>query len=806
MSYVKPTTLVYQELQTSGGANPVTPDLSTVIVGPAYNILQYVAGNTASLVQTAALGTLTTTGTIAANSTALTVASSAGFGVGEVILVVGAGAAGATLQATILSIAGNVFTLNTAASVAVTSAQVFASGVIASNLVSTTLALPGQLPGQLISVPSIQVWLNNAVVQTAVTGINGTAGSNVLSVATTSTTATTTVSSATVTVASSAGFVVGDLISIAGAGVGGAALQVSITAINSATSITISSPAVLAVTNAALTKVLPPNVNALTNTLNVVAGAAATIAYVNNSSVAKTMNTTILTVTTTNGQNGNITNITTADVLPSDFSTFGGITVYQTFNNQLLPSVDPVTGGATYLTATVGTTGDITINPEIHLAYGLIISAAVNIAYSAQRTDIANELLTFNSISDVSGILGVISAANPLALGLQTALANTTGPVYGMAVATNDLPGHEAAMAALENQRVYAIVPLTQDPATLAAYQAHCDQMSLPTSYSWRVLIANTALPLTEDIGTYSSTNVNVNSGNNTITLVSGKYVLTASNATFISDGVNPGDTVNVTIVSTGTTGTYQVQTIISNQQLVLNATASATGVGYYVTRTLTTTQIANSVIGQATTYGDNRVWYVQPDQCGVPVNGVTVNVPGYYLCAAIGGAVSGQPVQQGFTNMGLAGISALYHSNFFFKRADLDAMAGAGVCLVVQKTQTSTPYIRHALTTNVTTLQYREQLMVKNWDYLSYFFHDIMDAFIGKWNITPDTLNILQQTVVSASEYLKTQKLPRIGSPLLGYNNLTVAQETTSQDRVAINMNISIVSSLNYLDFVLVI
>jgi uncharacterized protein YejL (UPF0352 family) len=805
MSYVKPTTLVYQELQNSGGANPVTPDLNTVIIGPAYNILQYVAGNTASLVNTAALGTLTTTGSMTANGVALTVASTAGFGVGEQILVAGAGASGAVLQATILNIAGNVMTLTTPASVAVTNAAVTASGVIGSNLVPTVLALPGQLPGQLVDPTSIQVWLNNAAIQTMVTGVTGTPGSNALSVATTTTTGSTTASSNVLNVSSAGNFVVGDLITVAGAGVSGGLLTATITGITG-TAFTLSTVATTAVVTAAVTKLRPANINALTNTLNAVPGATVVISYVNSGSVAKTFNTTLLTVTTTSGLNGNVTNVTTADVMPTDFVTFGGMAIEQTFNNQVLPVIDPVSGATSYLTSTVSTSGQITINPNVHLAYGLVLSAAVNISYRAQRTDIANELIAYYGISDVVGQFNVISDQNPLALGLQCALANTTGMVYGMAVASDDLIGHEAAMSALENQRVYALAPLTQDLSILTAYQAHCDQLSLPTAYSWRVLIANTALPLTQNMGAYSSTNVNINAGNNTISLVSGVYVLTASNATFISDGVNPGDTVNVTLVSTGTTGTYQVQTILSNQQLVLNATAAATGVGYYVSRNMTTNQIAQNVAAQATSFNDNRVWYVQPDQCGVPVNGVTTTVGGQYLCAAIAGAVSGQPVQQGFTNMGLAGISALYHSNFFFRKADLDTMAAAGVCLVVQKTQTSTPYIRHALTTNVTTLQYREQLIVKNWDYLSYYYHDIMDAFIGSWNITPDTLNILQQTVVSASEYLKTQRLPRIGSPLLGYNQLSVAQEATSQDRVQIMMNISIVDPLNYMDFYLII
>ena len=40
MAYIRPSVLVYQELQNAGGVANVTPDLGTVIVGPLFNVVR----------------------------------------------------------------------------------------------------------------------------------------------------------------------------------------------------------------------------------------------------------------------------------------------------------------------------------------------------------------------------------------------------------------------------------------------------------------------------------------------------------------------------------------------------------------------------------------------------------------------------------------------------------------------------------------------------------------------------------------------------------------------------------------------
>ena len=180
--------------------------------------------------------------------------------------------------------------------------------------------------------------------------------------------------------------------------------------------------------------------------------------------------------------------------------------------------------------------------------------------------------------------------------------------------------------------------------------------------------------------------------------------------------------------------------------------------------------------------------------------------LPGYYLCAALGGITSGFPIQQGFTNISVAGIEDLSNSNFYFKRDELNLMAEAGTCLFVQDTQGGIPYCRHALTTDMTVLEYREILKVKNWDFLSYYFYDKLKGFIGTWNITPDTLSNMRQVLNASIELLKGQKLPKIGPPLLSGTIELLEQSAVNKDNINIRIKLEIVSPDNYTNLYLVI
>lgn len=878
MAYVLPSVLVYQQLAQAGGVANVTPNLNACIIGPCYNVLAYVAGSTSSLIETTALSPVSAVGSMTAGSAILTLEEQSPFAVGDTVLVSGAAASGATLTAKVVEVSGYQVTLDTAASTDVSEATVTKTGFIANNQVQNTFILPGQKPGQEVEVDSIQVYLNDARIETLATQFTGASGLSQLTMAAAQSPAEATAGSdELLNVTNAYQFTVGDPVRVTGAGVAGADLITTITNITG-TTVSLETDAGTSNASATITKLEISNINPNTSTLRVEPGDELEIQYESTSGDTVIFTSSVVSVIDLTEE---IQTLNIADMLPSDLSATttlaapaaanatgikvdsvdgfsdgdqiiiegagaGGSDLYTTigtvdagnleftglsnpivtavssakitrvasmivrtrklYNNQRLPEM--IGAYQNYDTSATGTTGQIVINPQPRVAYGTVISGAVNIAYKALRKDLSGTVLEIANPDDIVGTLGDPTDENPLALGVQLAMANTTTQVCAIAVSSNDLLGYQDALDMAEGAELYALVPLTQDPAILALFKTHVEQMSTPEMASWRMAIVNHALPTSNNVGPYSETLVNSNGGNNTITQIAGNYVLTASNATFISDGVTPGDIVHITagIGSPDPVGTAQVLQVLNNQQIAIQALGTATGVNYYITRSLTKAQQAQAVAAQSSTYRSRRIVNVMPDICGININGTVKNLPGYYLSCTVAGMIAGFPVQQGFTNISVAGISTLSHSNFYFTRAQMDTMAEAGTFLFVQQTQTSTPYVRHELTTDMSVLQYREIQQVKNIDFLSYYFVQILQGFIGTWNITPDSLNTLRQTITAGGSLLMGQKLPKIGPPLLSLQILRLEQNPDNRDNVDCELRAEIGVPMNYVNIFLTV
>lgn len=878
MSYTQPSVLVYQELENAGGVVNGTPDLEACIVGPAYNVLRYVPGSVASLVKTAATSAATALGSILEGSVELTFATIPPFTTGDSVIVAGAGGTvGSALAAKVVASAGTTLTLDTVAGATVVNTNVSKQGILVNPLISNVFNLPGQAPGQVIDTNSIQVFANQAKVETLSTGLNGYSGSNVLTFAAASGTGTTTAGGFNLTgVTKVTTFREGDTITVAGAGVAGALLTAKIVTING-TTITMNVAATAVVANAVVTKIAVSNVNPVTYTLMAEPGDEVLIEYTNASSVSKVFTSSIIKVTAP----GTISSINIADVLPNDVSSVslttalveaaatgftlaspagfatgdtiivkgGGVggsdleTVIGTltgsvvtglspaiavttvapvvvvkrslitlktrklFNNQIVPAVKPISGGANYLNTNTAVDGTLTINPSPEVVYGKLIQGSIHIPYKALRTDLSASVMAIEK-SELEGVLGEVSEDNPLALGVSIALANTTTRVRAIALSSNDSVGYLQALELAQGERVYGLVPMTQDVSVCQAFALHAQGMSTPENAAWRMAIVNTKIPTKSPIGKYTAALVNANGGDNNITVASGKYVLTSSNSSFMSDGVTPGDTLNVT-AGTGApspVGTMQILEVVSNQQIIVQAQGIATSISFFITRTLSKTQRAAAVAAMSKSFGSSRLVHVQPDTVVVNVSGRMVVLEGFYLACAVAGLIAGFPSQQGFTNIGIAGISDISNSNFTFTRAQLNTMSEAGTFLFVQETSGSLPYVRHELTTDMSVLEYREVQQVKNWDFLSYYFSDKLKAFIGKWNITPDTISIIRQTIVASSESLKGKKLPRIGAPLISASIDSLAQNKFNKDNLDCRLKIKMPTVLNYLNLYLVI
>jgi len=121
------------------------------------------------------------------------------------------------------------------------------------------------------------------------------------------------------------------------------------------------------------------------------------------------------------------------------------------------------------------------------------------------------------------------------------------------------------------------------------------------------------------------------------------------------------------------------------------------------------------------------------------------------------------------------------------------------------QNTPTSLPYSIHQLTTDPSTLESGEYSIVKNFDFVSLFFLDILEPFLGIWNINEDTLGFIRQAVNTGIENLKLRRVARIGAPI---NNATITSlevSTASADRVEIFVEVDLPKPLNVIGLHLV-
>lgn len=147
-----------------------------------------------------------------------------------------------------------------------------------------------------------------------------------------------------------------------------------------------------------------------------------------------------------------------------------------------------------HLSFNIATPG-YTYDPEeekFYLSGQLGISGTIYLRGRAFRRDLGNDIILAKA-DDLEEIFGAgeVNSENPLALGMQIALANIGGGddnyVAGIAVESDDVLGYQKALQVLETKGVYALVPLTTNMAIPQVLMAHCDALSDPLEGMERV-------------------------------------------------------------------------------------------------------------------------------------------------------------------------------------------------------------------------------------------------------------------------------------------------------------------------------
>ena len=253
----------------------------------------------------------------------------------------------------------------------------------------------------------------------------------------------------------------------------------------------------------------------------------------------------------------------------------------------------------------------------------------------------------------------------------------------------------------------------------------------------------------------------------------------------------------------------HEYSRYVANTPIVLDTTK----LSYRVMRTLDQAGQATALVSVAQSLANRRAIIVWPDLVDVaglvdgslprtsaaPATPVAAgSQPGFYLACAVGGMTAALPSHQGFTNLGIAGIEKLYHSNTLFEDRYITEISNAGWYMFQQDTPQALPYCVHQLTTDPSTLEFGEYSMVKNMDFVSLYFADIVNVFIGPWNVNPETLGFMGTAVNTGIDSLMLQKRAKIGAPIISGKISQLAQSKLSRDRVECYIECTFPAPLN--------
>ncbi|OUO53282.1 hypothetical protein B5F76_05760 [Desulfovibrio sp. An276] len=433
-----------------------------------------------------------------------------------------------------------------------------------------------------------------------------------------------------------------------------------------------------------------------------------------------------------------------------------------------------------------------------------INDATLYIGYKALRQDLSS-VTTIQTVDEIEGKLGKVVPENPLAYGVMVCLSNTTTSVMCIGVDSDDLPGYTAAKDKLETvDPLYSMVPLTTSTEVLTMFKNSAEQMADPEIDMWRIAIGSSVLQTEQTKAEgFGKCSKDSNEMNLLFTATRG-LVSTATGAEqpveFMSSSVDAGDTLNITYKDKQYTYTVSsvaaedILTITPSSPFAEELVTDSPEVSFTITHTMDKSEQASAVAAVSQSYGSSRFVHVWPDICVIDER----ELPGYYLACAVAGGIAGLPSHYGFTNLSMSGIGGVKHSNDYFSQDQLNTIAGGGTFIFVQETEESAPYVRHQLTTDMSTVEFQELSFVKNYDYVSYICRDVLRPYIGTWNVTSAALSAISTSLSAALESLKLDVQAQIGAPIVDYAIRSIGYLEDNRTRVEAYVDVTFPYPLN--------
>lgn len=508
--------------------------------------------------------------------------------------------------------------------------------------------------------------------------------------------------------------------------------------------------------------------------------------------------------------------------LPEDRTGFAPLVNWEVSDTQITVKSGAVAYDATWTNGGVPVALDI--YSESTQGYGEL--------FTENRFWLSDLCAEVNGITDVGDldtlIPGVLHPDNPLKWGVFKALQNSNGAEVKFTSVCN--PADDSSWAdVLEKlvgrDDVYGLVPLTDDRTVQGLFEAHVTAMSSAENALWRVawfsLVGVPEIPVIH-AGSTVVNHLTATTSDGAVALATigddpntagTQYTLlrnSNANAKFLINDVAPGDVVRAIYTTDGFGNVlYQefvVDAVLAEDQLRLvvgPAAAINVAAKFEVWRNLSATQESDEIKAQAATWGTRRVRAVWPNSAE---DGTAV-FAGYHVAAALAGLRSGVLPHQGLTQVAVSGITAVPQTDKFNK-TQLDNMAAGGVWIVSQDRVSKAIFNRHALTTgDQADLNQKEEMITANVDSISYRFKAHFAPFIGKTNVTDQTVLDISHEAGALVSVLRTERsTPSLGGQLIDATIDDVHQHVTLKDRIVMVITLTVPYALNNLEIHLVV
>lgn len=275
--------------------------------------------------------------------------------------------------------------------------------------------------------------------------------------------------------------------------------------------------------------------------------------------------------------------------------------------------------------------------------------------------------------------------------------------------------------------------------------------------------------------------------------------------AAFVTNGVSVGHYIE--ILSGTYAGKWKISQVTNDKQVVLSpailgVTSLVTDVQYRVIRDLSKSEQAANIAGYGESFASRRVVHVWPDIVKAPVGQTIVDLPGYFVAAAVAALTAGLPPQQGLTNLTISGFIGFNHSTKYFSELQLDTIAGGGNMVFIQEGPEQPLLCRHQLTTDRSQIKFQEFSVTKNVDFIAKFLRNAYKGPIGRYNIVDTTMDLLKTTAQASLNFLKDYtRLPFIGGNIRSGSLVSIVEDPNQIDTVKIRFSLQVPIPLNYID-----